>query len=132
LLGIYPFLPLLRVVSGVLAVPSTPENNHFHVPLWNERFHPINIILQFPVKFRVRPNIKASMDNTKTETVLWAMPGRLVNKEQHRLLKLASGVVTSAVPEYVGSDGAGNVGDLVERAGEGDLLQDGRGEGGVS
>jgi len=68
------------------------------------------------------------MDEAEAEAVLRTVRGGLIDAEQHRFPKLSSNRVAIAVPEDVGSYGVGNVGDLVERAGRGDLAQDGGGE----
>lgn len=89
-------------VSGSRAIT---QDNHLHMSLRNDPFQPINVILRIPIGLGLGRNGEPSMNKTEAETVLRAVSGGLVDKEQHRPLKLASGSVAMAVPEDVGSHG---------------------------
>jgi hypothetical protein len=109
-------LPIPLVFTVILVVSSNrgiTQDNHLHMSLRDDPFQPINIILRIPISLRLRSNVKPSMNKTEAETVLWAVSGGLVDKEQHRPLNLASGFVAIAVTEDVGSHGTGDVRDLV-------------------
>ncbi len=69
------------------------------------------------------------MDKTKAESVLGLVSCGLVDAEEHGCSKLAGDLVALAVVEDVRSYGIAHVRDLVERAGGGDLSQDGGREG---
>ena len=67
--------------------------------------------------------MKPLMDKTEAEPILRAVSGGLVDEKQERFLKSARHVVAKAVPKDIGSHGAGNIRDLVERTSDCDLLQ---------